>query len=99
MFPHGRSLVTKLKDKPFAMLGVNLDEDVGEVRALVQQGKVTWPSWADGRDQRILRQWKVEGLPTVFLLDARGVIRHRFVGNPGTTRLDEAIDKLLSEVK
>ena len=32
MYPHERSLVKRLKDKPFALIGVNSDADLDELR-------------------------------------------------------------------
>ena len=51
--------------------------------------------------------WNVQGYPTVYILDHRGVIRLKFTGHLGTLRakepqqppIDEFIDRLLEEQK
>lgn len=37
MYPHERSLVEKLKDEPFAIIGVNSDEDVVKLGETMQK--------------------------------------------------------------
>src|SRR5262249_40324410 len=54
-----------------------------------------WRSWRDGRAEGqgpIARAWNVSRWPTVYVLDARGVIRYRDVTGQD---LDDAVDALL----
>ena len=37
MYPHERSLVRHLADKPFAIIGVNSDDDLEETRKVVEK--------------------------------------------------------------
>ncbi len=41
----------------------------------------------------------MSGTPTFYLVDHRGVIRHKWVGAPGAKALDAAIEELLQEVE
>jgi peroxiredoxin len=85
MLPHQRSLVERMKGRPFVLLGVNTDNSPTIPRAMMRDGAVTWRSWSDGGDVRggeICRRWSVPYLPTVFLIDARGVIRHKVRPRP-----------------
>jgi hypothetical protein len=50
MVPHEKELVQRLKDKPFALLGVNADGDRDEVKKAVEKKGITWRSWWDGRE-------------------------------------------------
>jgi hypothetical protein len=116
MYPHERSLVKRLKNKPFALLGINSDGDVSNSDSdreklkeiLVKKLQITWRFWCDGNgyDGPIARKWNIDGWPTVFVLDAKGVIRYRLGVNLGgrTYRqigenLDKAVDKLLQEME
>ncbi len=102
MYPHERSLVKQLAGKPFALIGVNSDSSREIPKTLVAEGTVTWRSFWDGTAGRagpISRNWEIEGWPTIFLIDANGVIRHK--DNTGSLRgraLDAAIEKLLEEM-
>src|SRR5436305_8634827 len=97
MYPHERSLVKKMEGKPFVLLGVNSDHDKGKLKQRMKEESITWRSWWDGGDTNgpIANQFNVHGWPTLYIVDHRGVIRHKFVGFPGPEKFDEAIDALV----
>jgi hypothetical protein len=97
MYPHERSLVKQLADKPFVLLGVNSDENRDEVKKVVEKNNLTWRSWFDGGDTHgpIQTAYNVSHWPTIYVLDHQGVIRYIDVSEK---ELDEAIDKLLAEI-
>ena len=94
MFPHERSLVAKLKDKPFALLGVNGD-DPAKLKKIVEDNQLTWRSWACGGDGPIVKLYKVEGWPTIYVLDERGVIAAK---NVRGAAMEAVIDRLLEKM-
>ncbi len=96
MIPHERELVERLQGKPFALLGVNSDEGLWTIRNFAAREGITWRNWYDGPDGPIARAWGVVAWPTVYVLDARGVIRYT---NVRGAALDRAVDKLLAEMK
>ena len=79
MYPHERSLVKRLADKPFALLGINSDTDKTELKKAMEKEKITWRSWWDGGDTNgpIANQFNVQGWPTLYILDHRGIILPR----------------------
>ena len=97
MYPHERSLVARLKDQPFALLGVNSDPKE-KVKEALKRENITWRSWWDGGDTSgpIASRWNVSGWPTIYILDDKGVIRFK---NRRGERMDEAVDELLAEMK
>ena len=95
MIPHERSLVEKLKDKPFALLGVNADYSLDAMNKSVKKEKVNWRSWFDGEGNSIAKSYRVEGYPTIYILDHRGIIRYKDLRDEA---MDRAIDALLKEV-
>jgi hypothetical protein len=97
MYPHERSLMKQLADKPFVLLGVNSDEDRNDVKKIVEKNNITWRSLWDGGDTHgpIQTAYNVSHWPTIYLLDHEGVIRYIDVPEK---ELDEAIDKLLAEM-
>ena len=100
MYPHERSLVKKLKDVPFTILGVNSDPDLKEIQRVVKEKEITWRSFWNGPKGTggpISETWNVSGWPTIYIIDAKGVIRHKQAGgNPAT--LDKAITDVLAEM-
>jgi thioredoxin family protein len=103
MYPHERSLVKKLADKPFVLVGVNSDNDLNELKKVLQDEQITWRSFQNQRGSKdapaISSDWNISGWPTLYIIDHKGVIRHKFVGSPGDKKLDEIIDTLLKETK
>lgn len=99
MYPHERSLVERLKSKPFALIGVNSDEDREKLKKRLLQEKITWRSFWDGPkgpEGPITTAWNVRGHPTVYVLDHKGVIRFKHVREK---TLDEAVNLLLAELE
>jgi peroxiredoxin len=97
MFPHERSLVKRLEDKPFALLGISVDKSKDELKRVTVADKLTWRSWWDA-DKKIASQYEVQALPSIYILDARGVIRFTpadFGGDP--EEIDKEVNRLLDE--
>lgn len=95
--PHEREIVERLKGRPFALLGVDCEADKGKAREVVDRERMTWPNWYDGAagEGPIAGRYHIRGYPSVFVLDAKGVIRARHVLGES---LDQAVDKLLEEM-
>ena len=99
MVPHERALVERLEGKPFVLLGVNSDEsdDREKARGATREKRMTWPSWWDGGFRGgIQTAYDVDHWPTVYVLDAKGVIRSIDVRGE---ELDRAVDALLAEME
>ena len=98
MYPHERSLVEKLKNEPFAIVGVNSDSKREELREVLKKENITWRSFFDGGSTNgpIATEWNVSGWPTIYVIDAEGRIRFKNVRGP---ELEAAIDSLLAELK
>ena len=98
MYPHERSLVKRLENEPFALLGINSDKDRDKLKEVMKTEEITWRSWWDGGSTNgpIASKWNVRGWPTVYVLDAKGVIRYKNVRGEA---MDEAVDELLAEMK
>lgn len=102
MYPHERSLVKKLADKPFALIGVNSDPDLEKLKPRLQEEQITWRSfWCgpQGTGGPIPTDWGVRGWPTLYVIDHKGITRHKWIGSPKTEVLDEAIEKLVAEAE
>jgi hypothetical protein len=102
MYPHERSLVKKMADKSFALIGVNSDQDLEALKPILKEQEITWRSFWNGKDGTrgpISAEWNVHGWPTLVVIDHKGVIRHKHVGNPGNDKLDAEIEKLVAEAE
>jgi hypothetical protein len=98
MYPHERSLVKRLTDKPFALLGVNSDTDKEKLKKRMAKEQITWRSFWNGpkgTDGPISSAWNVRGWPTIYVLDHKGVIRSKSAHGKV---LDALVDQLLKEL-
>src|SRR5437762_1560534 len=97
MIPHERSLVKRMKDKPFALVGINSDKDREELKKILVKENITWPSWFNGgTGTGIPKTWNVHGWPTIYVLDHHGVIRFK---DKREKALDRAVDQLMGEME
>lgn len=98
IYPLEKAMVDGMKNRPFAVVGVNGDDDKEEVKRVIDKEKLNWSSWWDGgpNRNRIGERWQVNAYPTIYVLDHKGVIRYRFIGVPGPA-LEHAVDQLLQE--
>jgi hypothetical protein len=99
MFAHERSLVEKYQDRPFVLLGVNVDPRLETLQRTQEKEDLNWRSWWDGEGGAISLRWKAHSLPTLFLLDHKGDIRWKTVGVPSLKRMDELIEQLVKEAE
>ena len=91
MFPHERSLVAKLAEKPFALIGVNSDP-VAQLAEIQKREQITWRSFAAGEGGgEIAKAWNVTGWPTIYILDEAGVIRAKNLRDEAMERKVEAL--------
>ena len=95
--PHQKALVERLKDEPFAIVGINTDDEKDDYERKVVEYGVTWrSSWQGSTGGPIPTQWGVTSYPTIFVLDANHVIREVDVRGAALGRV---VDKLLAEAK
>jgi hypothetical protein len=97
MYPHERSLVKKYQDRPFTIIGVNSDRDREKLKASIKEENITWRSfYAGSTGGAIPTKWNVSGWPTIYVIDAKGIIRAK---NARGAKLDEWIEKLVKEAE
>ena len=86
-----------MKDKPFALIGVNVSEfETKNLKERMAREKMNWRSFV--HQQAINAKWN-PSTPGYYVLDPRGVIRHKWVGAPGEKAIDTALEKLIHEAE
>lgn len=96
-YPRERALVERMKGRPFALLNVNIDTDKQTILKAIRDGEVTWRCWWEPQENGLNRQrWRVNEIPSVFVIDAKGIIRAKEIEGKA---LDLVVDGLLKELK
>jgi cytochrome oxidase Cu insertion factor (SCO1/SenC/PrrC family) len=95
--------VTKLETKLFALLGVHIGGLTAKpLKEVMTKEDITWRSFVDPGNASagpIATQWNIDHTPTFYVIDPRGVIRHKWAGPPGEGVLDVALEKLIQEAE
>ena len=78
--PREKALVERMKDRPFAMLGVNVRDAAAAARKVMEAQGITWPNWHDGEAG--------EG-PIAKLYHVRGISDRLCPRRPGQDPLEE----------
>ena len=87
--------MTKLQDRPFALIGVNVNESESRnLRERMDKEKMNWRSFA--HQDAINAKWN-SSTPGYYVLDPKGMIRYKWIGAPGEKAIDTALEKLISE--
>ena len=91
--------MTKLKDKPFALVGVHVGgTSAAQLKQVTEKEKITWRSFADEGNAGagpIATKWNLSATPTFYVIDHKGVIRYKWAGPPGEEILDAALAQLI----
>ncbi|MFO0811254.1 MAG: hypothetical protein U0746_21705 [Gemmataceae bacterium] len=77
-------------------MSISVDADKEEVTKFLAKTPMPWDHWHAGKETGIAADWKVMAFPTIYVLDAKGVIRFTDVRDAA---LDKAVDTLLAEMK
>jgi hypothetical protein len=80
--------------KPFALIGINGDNQIGRARSAVSEQEVTWPCLFERGVGPVHTRWNVRKWLTTIVLDRNGVIRHRDLRG---RELAEAVEALLRD--
>jgi thiol-disulfide isomerase/thioredoxin len=99
--PHLRAWAEKYKDQGLVVIGVHTPEfsfekDIEKVRQATAQLKVGYPVAVDTR-HAIWRAFDNNYWPALYVVDARGTIRHHQFGEGGYERSERIIQQLLTE--
>ena len=84
----------QLAEKPFALIGVNGNNyEPKKLKQVMDKEKLNWRSFTDR--SAITAKWAARGTPTYYIIDHKGVIRYKWIGYPGATALDSALERVL----
>ena len=90
-------MIERFRGRPFVLLGMNDDGPREEVAPELTKNDITWRNVIDGSPGRIGSEWNVSVQPTLYVIDAKGVIRER--GDIYEDRLDAIVLTLLEEAE
>ncbi len=93
MLPHERSLVSSYKNRPFALVGVQVGDAPEKAKSFAKENSITWRSFFD-QAGAIANAWGVEGYPSLYLIDHEGILRE--AAFRGEDKVDEFVAKYVA---
>ena len=97
--PVYQQLAERLGPRGFRAYAITVDEDPNQVKQFIDETHLTLPVLYD-KDATISEQvLKVSQMPTTFLLDRRGIVRHVHEGlsEGSLKKVEDELNELLSE--
>ena len=95
--PDLQDLADKFKGRPLEILSVNQGESADQVRRFIEHRKYTFHVVLDS-DRAVSSEFGVEGIPTLVLVDKKGVVQWLQVGySPGNAVLAGVVEKVTKE--
>lgn len=98
--PQMKELYAKYRERGVEFIGISLDqpeEQGGRERllAFVKDNDLQWPQWYQGHgwQSEFSTHWGISGIPTLFILDAKGNLR----STSARSNLEDLIVELLDE--
>lgn len=85
--PHLKKAYEELNGKCFQIVSISIDKKEADWQKAQKEEQLPWPSFLD--KGTTANAWKVRAIPTMFLLDSKGVV----VGE------GLSLDELLSKVR
>jgi len=91
---HLVSIYPSLQAKGFEIYGISIDDNLGDWKAAIAADKIKWLQVNEngGWNAPVANEWKIDQIPTNYLLDKQGNIVARDLEGK---RLEKAIESLL----
>jgi len=93
--PNVKTTYDKLNPKGFEIIGISFDREIGKLKQVVEREKMAWPQYFEGNGEgnKYGEQFGISGIPTMWLVDKKGVLRELNARDDLTGK----VEKLLAE--
>ncbi len=80
--PKMKALYDAYHDRGLEIIGINLDLSREQALAFIEHFELPWPQYWDGKgyDSELAKLFRVQAIPTLYLIDQEGVIRGKWLG-------------------
>ena len=96
--PHLRALVQRMQGRPFTVLGVNSYDSEEVYRQSAKKFELNWPVVFQGDATPVADLYRVQGYPTIYVLDADGkIVASGLRGEALTKKVEELVSALESK--
>lgn len=98
-FPFMNKLDNELRNRGLQVVAINLDENAEDAKAFLDSHPASFVNVADASGGQCPQEFGVMGMPSSYLIDRHGVVRHVHVGfRPGEAEKFRAlVEQLLAD--
>ena len=91
--PHIKQIYDELHGEGFEIVGISFDGQRSNLENYVRKEKIPWPQYFDGKmwDNEIGKDLALRNLPTMALVDKRGVLRFANARNDFAVKVKELL--------
>jgi hypothetical protein len=68
-----------------------------KLKGIIEEYKLNWRSFA--MNEKITADWSSPGTPLYYVIDPKGMIRHKWTGYPGEQTLETTLQKMIKEIE
>lgn len=99
-FPWLNEIEDKYKKQGLVVIGVNLDTEIDQAKQFLKDVPANFRVFSDP-DGKLAEKYKLVGMPSSFVIDGKGKVRHRHVGfkKSNSDEYEKSIVSLLKELK
>jgi thiol-disulfide isomerase/thioredoxin len=91
--PEMEKLYDQFHTNGFDVVGINFDDDTNQAQQFIVKEGLAWPQYFGGRANKFGRDYSINAIPAVWLVDRKGIVRDIH----GTTDLEAKVAKLMAE--
>jgi hypothetical protein len=102
--PQVKAAYDKFHGQGFEVIGIYCYTDRDQMNKIVEKNGMPWPQYFDGQDGTFTREFGIDGIPHMFMVDKKGYLRfdnaraRNDVHTKGdTTSFEKKISDLLAE--
>jgi hypothetical protein len=91
-----------MRSSGMSFQGINSDpkDERDKVKSRMEQEQNRWRYWVDGDFPGVIgATWGVQSWPTLYVIDAQGVIRYKLAGSTEVAPLDAAVEALVEQTE
>jgi thiol-disulfide isomerase/thioredoxin len=91
--PHIKQVYDELHGKGFEIVAISFDGEKSKLESYVRKERIPWPQYFDGKmwDSEIGKNFALRNLPTVALVDKKGVLRFANARNDFAAKVKELL--------
>jgi thiol-disulfide isomerase/thioredoxin len=99
-FPWLNDIQAKYKNQGLVVIGVNLDTELDQAKKFLKDVPANFRVYSDP-DGKLAEKYKLVGMPSSFVIDGKGKVRHRHVGfkKSNIDEYEKSIVSLLNGLK